>query len=254
MIMIVTKYIRDRGKLSGQWFRVLVRVMIPLVAAFMVVMIPWWIRNFVDFHRVVFTSTEVGNPLLLGADPYFRVGQYRLLAIAQASHQSLQSFSMHYILEGFKTHFFLFLSWYTVGKIPYFFFSPWIYGNVWIFVQFHRILAMIGIVCALVGLRMRTVRILAVTSLALLIPQFAFLPTERYVFPLMVLWCILIPTSLYHWWLSKWGRKRMHTESHSTAVENTCVITRYGEKYSMTRVDDRCQICTDFWDREIDWR
>lgn len=37
-----------------------------LLLGFCIVLSPWWVRNYLTFHRFVFLSTNSGNPLLLG--------------------------------------------------------------------------------------------------------------------------------------------------------------------------------------------
>lgn len=166
------------------------------VGSFLLIMAPWWIRNALSLHRFVPFSTEGGNPLLLGASPYFRIGQYSLLAMARDAHLPLETYSLQYIWHGFSMHFWVYLGWYTIGRIPYYFYSPWLLWGIAdsaAFVYFHRLLVITGFLASIFCLMKPTLRAAGFLTLSLLLIQWPFLPIERYVYPVIVLWSALIP-------------------------------------------------------------
>lgn len=167
-----------------------------LILGFVITMIPWWVRNLLDFHHFIFLSSEAGNPLLQGSDPYFHISLNHLLAMALDSHWGLQTYAIRRIWHGFTHHFWYYLGWYTIGKIPPLFYSPWLlwfFANSKAFIWVHRLICVLGGLSAVVSLRRLALRPLAATSILLTVVQFAFLPIERYVYPVIVLWCVLIP-------------------------------------------------------------
>lgn len=158
-----------------------------------VALIPWWIRNYVDFHHFIPLSTEAGNPLLAGATPYFQTPFAQLAASAIALHESQKTYAIHLITQGFIHHFLLYAGWFLFGKMYYLFWSPWLYNYVGWFVVYHRILVILGGLSVVVGLFLRRTRLLAVAVLFLLAMQLVFLPLYRYGYPLVVIMGIILP-------------------------------------------------------------
>ena len=176
-----------------------------MTGALIVCMLPWWIRNAIDFHQFIPLSTEAGNPLLAGADPYFRVSINALIQMSRALHESQQSFAIHYALAGFAHHFLLYAGWYLFGKLPYLLWTPWLYNYIPAFVVFHRLLVVLGGAAMLATLLAPRVRIVSLSALLLLVIQLVFLPIPRYGYPIEVLWMIALPVAAHrgYEWLSK---------------------------------------------------
>ncbi len=175
----------------------------------LVVMAPWWIRNAIDFHRFIPLDTEAGNPMLAGASPYNRVGINTLIAMSRALHESQQTFAIHYILSGFTHHFLLYAGWFLFGKLPYLLWLPYEYQYIFAFVLFHRALVIVGAIAMFAGLVERRARAVALSALAMLAIQLAFLPLPRYGYPVVVVWMVLIPVAaswLWSWWRKRGGR------------------------------------------------
>ena len=155
-LIFVEEYIYPLSRPARTW-----RTALTVVASVTIVLCPWWIRNEVTLHRLVILSTEGGNPLLLGASPYFELGQYQLMTLAKSAHESLMAFSLHYILHGFRQRFWLYLGWYTVGRLPYYFLSPWLLGwwsNTLVFVYFHRLVVLLGLIARISATTMLPIR------------------------------------------------------------------------------------------------
>lgn len=183
---------RERRQNSGM-LKQGVRFSLALGGGTVLALLPWWIRNYLDFHHFVPLSTEAGNPLLAGAYPYFQVPFDQLAKTAQSLHLSQESYAIHLILQGFSHHFFLYLGWFLFGKLYYLFWSPWLYNYVDWLVIYHRVLVVLGGVAVFVGLSFQKTRFFAVTILFLLAMQLVFLPLYRYGYPLLVLMGVLLP-------------------------------------------------------------
>lgn len=174
-----------------------------LLGGVMIVMTPWWIRNAVLFHRFIPFSTEYGNPFLLGADPYFQIGSYRLLALARQSHQGLLDFAVRHLLHGFTSHFWLYVGWYTVGRVPYFFGKPWLawtFADSQLFFLYYHVLCVMGAIATILSLFLKPYRTIALSTMAIILAQWIFLPTGRYMYPVVNIWCVLVPIVLVEWW------------------------------------------------------
>ena len=180
-----------------------------MTAALVVVMLPWWVRNFIDFHKFIPLSTEAGNPLLAGAIPYFRVNVDKLIQASRTLHESQQTYAIHYILYGFTHHFLYYAGWYLFGKLPYLLWQPYLYDFLPAFVLFHQVCVIVGALAALVLIVKPSARGVAFTSLYLLVVQLGFLPLARYGYPVVALWLILIPAAAYYAW--NWLAKERKT-------------------------------------------
>ncbi len=174
---------------------------------FVLVMVPWWVRNAIDFHHFIPLSTEAGNPLLAGASPYFQVPFASLVAMARAAHESEETFAIHYIVRGLTHHFLLFAGWFLFGKLPYLFWKPYEYAYIGWFLLLQRILVIAGGLSMFVLIAKPYVRVIAIASLYLVIAQLGFLPITRYAYPIMILWLILIPIAVYVIWRRLQGKK-----------------------------------------------
>ena len=169
-----------------------------LVGGTVLALLPWWIRNYVDFHRFIPLSTEAGNPLLAGVSPYFQTPFAKLAAAANALHESQQTYAIHMIEQGFLHHFALYLGWFLFGKLYYLFWSPWLYNYIGWFDWLHRMLVLFGGLAVIAGLFVRRTRMLAFAVLFLLAMQLVFLPLFRYGYPLVVLMGVLLPAVVAH--------------------------------------------------------
>lgn len=186
---------RKRGEDLPFW-----RPAIWMTAALVVVMLPWWVRNFIDFHKFIPLSTEAGNPLLAGAIPYFRVNVNTLIQASRALHETQQTYAIHYILSGLSHHFLYYMGWYLFGKLPYLLWQPYLYDYLPAFVLFHQTCVLVGAVAALALIAKPLTRTVVFTSLYLLIVQLGFLPLTRYGYPVVALWLILIPVAVSYAW------------------------------------------------------
>lgn len=103
------------------------KLFLPLIlrgaAAFSVVMLPWWVRNFLTFREFIpIAKGEAGNPFLGGTDPYF-MGTIDWSAV-QEEGQFAEG--MRRIKEGLREDPWLWIRWFTVGKFKVFFQTLWV--------------------------------------------------------------------------------------------------------------------------------
>ncbi|MBX5436615.1 MAG: glycosyltransferase family 39 protein [Alicyclobacillaceae bacterium] len=159
------------------------------VAGFVLPLIPWWVRNFRVFHKLVLTDTEVGNPLLFGSDPYFQAGPDLGRGLNQLQQKRL---AIHRIVYGFEHQPGLYLKWYTVGKLHILFGQPWyhpVYATtgavtVWL-LHLHLVWVVVGAIGIVSGLWVPSMRFLSLVGLCLVALQLPFIPVNRYAFPVM---------------------------------------------------------------------
>jgi len=106
-----------------------------LLLGFCLVLSPWWVRNYLTFHRFILLSTGGGNPLLLGTyvelegiehgwHPDWPVG--RTADETSALHQAL---AIKRLKEGFAQEPGRYLYWYTWGKFKLFWGGVFLWGG-----------------------------------------------------------------------------------------------------------------------------
>lgn len=160
--------------------------------SFSIIMLPWWIRNWITFHEFIpIAKGEAGNPFLGGTDPNFR-GTIDWDAIGEEGQ--FQE-GLRRIREGFIQDPLLWISWFTVGKFRVFFRTLWV-GSYpfsvpeWYFYvlnKLHFAIVYAGLaVLPVMALRGRQAYGYLLTGLALFwgVHQ-VFIPVDRYLYGML---------------------------------------------------------------------
>lgn len=157
------------------------------VLGFVVVMLPWWIRNYVVLHQVVLTATSSGNPLLAGSYPYMKdvFGDTTPAIMKNADTQ--QAYAKERILRGFTTQPLVYLKWYTVGKIQFMFQKSWMWDldttKQTVHILFHNFFIWVGSAGILINSwRSKIHRAINLYALMFLGIYLVFIPESRYTF------------------------------------------------------------------------
>lgn len=95
----------------------------------LLIMLPWVIRNEIQFNHAYLFSSHSGNPLLGGTNPFELEDTQQIVKDAHASGMSDKKYAMQRIKTGFSEDFKLWFSWYTVGKTISLFELPAQYQN-----------------------------------------------------------------------------------------------------------------------------
>lgn len=163
---------------------------------FALVMMPWWVRNWLTFHEFIFIARgEAGNPFLGGTDPYFRG------TIDWSSVNEKEQFAegLRRIRQGFREDPMLWIGWLTVGKFAIFFKTIWV-GNYMFTVpgwyyhlleKLQRYIVNLGWISVIaLAPWNRSVRTLLLPLSIFLAVHMAFIPVDRYaygMFPFLML-------------------------------------------------------------------
>jgi len=162
------------------------------VGAFAVIMLPWWIRNFITFHEIILISNGVaGNALLAGTDPYF----YKTIPWNDIKFEDQGKVAIERIKEGLRTQPLFWIQWFTVGKASHmflktFYLGPYpMYVSPWYaeFIKYlHKAYVFIGIGGGLISLFWnRAVLFLFINFGLLLVVHLMFIPEARYTIGMM---------------------------------------------------------------------
>jgi 4-amino-4-deoxy-L-arabinose transferase-like glycosyltransferase len=86
-----------------------------LSIGFIIVMLPWWIRNIISLNKIVLLAEQSGNPLLWGAYPN---NPFPTIDPLQ-NPDEMGKLAVQRIINGFITDPLTYLKWYTWGKLQY---------------------------------------------------------------------------------------------------------------------------------------
>ncbi|WJH33110.1 glycosyltransferase family 39 protein [Paenibacillus sp. CC-CFT747] len=107
------------------WFthrKLFLPMIVRSVAAFAIIMMPWWIRNALTFHTFIpIAKGESGNPFLGGTDPYFR----GTIDWGSIKEEDQMKEGIRRLKEGLREDPSLWIRWYTIGKFKVFNLHIW---------------------------------------------------------------------------------------------------------------------------------
>ncbi|MGO4545095.1 glycosyltransferase family 39 protein [Paenibacillus sp. 2TAB23] len=161
-----------------------------------IVVLPWWIRNFMLFGEPVLFATSGNNPLLWGVHPYSIGWEDTFDSIYQLHPTELERNA----LWGEKAkEMFLsqlpqtgFIKWFLIGKLNGFWRIPWVENGeiAHIFEKWRNPLHLLFVAGGWLGLMVSVLRKHAIAWMALVIVIYTImhqimLPIPRYAYPIM---------------------------------------------------------------------
>jgi hypothetical protein len=154
------------------------------VVGFVILMIPWWIRNIVSLKRFVLFATQE-DPLLRGTYPY-EVG-VESMPLTNQTHEAIKR-----IIDGFTTQPLLYLKWYTLGKFDYLYFKIFYYvddsvGTLRWLLPLHNLYIWFGWVGVALGAVKKEIRLISLYIIFITLISLVFVATSRYAYPVMYL-------------------------------------------------------------------
>ncbi len=116
ILLFVYILIYHRYKLSRL---ILYGVMMGL--AFILIFMPWWVRNYNDYGQFIPLAASTGNPMLQGTYINYKqtpenIVYYKLGKNALETDKTEVKTAKRRIAEGFREDFWGYLRWYTIGK------------------------------------------------------------------------------------------------------------------------------------------
>ncbi|HHW47690.1 MAG TPA: glycosyltransferase family 39 protein [Clostridiaceae bacterium] len=97
--------------------------------SFIIIMSPWWVRNFMEYGEFIPLTAASGNPMLQGTYVNYvqtpeNVVYYKLGENAFETNKIEVEIAKKRIREEFKKDFSGYLKWFTIGKTKFFWQSP----------------------------------------------------------------------------------------------------------------------------------
>lgn len=126
-----------RSKLS---WRLMIKYVAWMAITYIVLLTPWWIRNWVTFNKFILFTNSGGSPFLLGtrikgqlppAGFFLEHPEYDPKTIFQGYDQTAVQKGKDIIAYGFKHEPFKYLYWYTIGRWVELYFHPFYSRPFW---------------------------------------------------------------------------------------------------------------------------
>ena len=163
-------------------------------AAFVLVMLPWWVRNYLALGKIILFATQTGNPLIAGAFPFGELPD----GLPSAVDEQLAA-ALRYILQGFVEQPLVYAYWFTAGKFLRILGSPFYTPGYYdLAMVVHFLVVPLGVWGMVRGLRRGDLaQLLSLFSLVMLAVHLAFIPENRYGLTLLP-WLFILAADL--WW------------------------------------------------------
>ncbi len=188
--------------------REILKYSVVTCAVFVIVMSPWWVRNYTQFNRFIPFTASTGNPMILGTFLYNKVDKYDLRGYIYGKTEIEQNdievrVAKERITRKFKEDFWQYAYWYTIGKTIFFWKDSFYWKrlplNNWDYIIFPAvhmihytllILGIIGIILCIIKDFKKAILPLGIISYMNLI-HLPFFVMSRYSFPVMTIMIIM---------------------------------------------------------------
>lgn len=214
-VVILIMWIKNKYKISE-----IFKYTAVVLGVFCLIMMPWWVRNYKDFSKVILFTKSSGNPFLQGTFinydqsagwgvPYVK-GKNPLENDQNEINAGFQRLRIYVKKEPIKYFF-----WYTVGKIFYFWKDPFYWRSIFNIpeksvVVFHITILILGITEMAKEVRKKVNSFfLFGTAIFLNIAYLPFYTFGRYSYPCMPLVIIFAGAALNKS-LEKYSRKEAY--------------------------------------------
>lgn len=166
----------------------LIKKFLIMALGFTILMMPWWIRNFVTLNEIVLSATQE-DPLLRGTYPY-GIGEESIPYTNQKKE------AIKRLVEGFTKQPLLYIKWFTIGKFDWLYFKIYYYvGNATnalsSLLPFHNFIVWFGWVGVLLSFIRKEIRLISLYVILFTFIHLIFVATSRYSYPIMPLLMLL---------------------------------------------------------------
>jgi len=184
-------------------FKEIIKYATIVAVIFVVMMSPWWIRNFNLTQRFVPFTDSSANPFLLGVFVHWQPPSFANEIPKELKYQDYvdrkimteqeqKDLGMYIVKTGFQKEPLLYLYWFTIGKTAQLFFEVYYWKPIFgIDVSVALLMQAIYVICALAGLvlmlrrKLLAGKYLGMILLSYVVVLLFFITFSRYAYPLM---------------------------------------------------------------------
>lgn len=191
----------------SKMFRLGISMLIP----FIILMSPWWVRNYLEYNTFIPLTASSGNPMLQGTYVDYRqtpenIVYYKLGKNAYETNKNEMETAENRIKDEFKKDFWGYLRWYTLGKTLLMwgtiFYWKEFFGVGWQFVGIFHYFILLGFIGILILLFNNFFKYLLPVSLIIYINVIhcIYMAFDRYAFPvipLLSIFCAFFAVRVY---------------------------------------------------------
>lgn len=185
-------------------WRLMLKYTLLMAGAYILLLMPWWIRNWVTFHKFILFTNSGGSPFLLGTrihgqlpppDFFETHPQYDPKTLFQGSDRLAVQKGIDIIKYGFTHEPLKYLYWFTAGRWVELYFHPFYSRPIWpitrpvmnVIQKILMIINMLGICWALIKHRSNQLLPLIAALGYFTVIYIPFVAFNRYGYPNMIL-------------------------------------------------------------------
>jgi len=179
----------------------LIKLGIAMSITFIVIMLPWWVRNYMEYSEFIPLTAASGNPMLQGTYVNYlqtpeNVVYYKLGENAFETNKTEVEVAKKRIREEFRKDFWGYLKWFTLGKTKFYWQSPFYWRELFNIdrklVELTHYFLLIGFAGIILSAVKNFTKYMLPISLIVFfnVVHCIYMAFDRYAFPLMPLMSI----------------------------------------------------------------
>lgn len=180
-------------------FKEIVKFTLCAVIPCMLILSPWWIRNYKIKGEIVIFTEAVGDPFWLGTYVNYEKSQIDILSMTSKlngneyhDNKIKEDIAKENVKKLFKETPIKGIAWYTVGKAAWFFATPflWVKGKIFNITLFYHLFLIISCIIGIILAYKRDNKKSSILSLFLLYMVSVYLPFftfDRYSYPVIII-------------------------------------------------------------------
>lgn len=182
---------RNAGRLSGTYtMGEIAKLFVLQLAGLVLVMAPWWIRNYVTLGSLILTAKGDGNAFLAGTYPYWQDYFKDIPESIKGVNDAQREWGIQRIINGLKTDPWLYIKWFTWGKTQHTFAAPYLINLVPEMKRVQEVVHSLILYMGIPGMIWHSIRdirgfYLYLYGLIFLGLHLMFVPDTRYAYQLM---------------------------------------------------------------------
>lgn len=186
----------------------LIRLGLSMLIPFLIIMAPWWVRNYQEYDTFIPLAASSGNPMLQGTYINYEqnpgnVTYYKLGKTTFETNKNEVETAKRRIVNGFKEDPWGYLKWYTLGKTKYFWGTVFYWRKYFsishYFVYIYHCILLLGFFGLMMNFRSLSRYMLPVLVILYFnVVHCVYMAFDRYAFPVMPILSIFCAFFIIH--------------------------------------------------------